>query len=136
VHNWIHAFIYVDVHSVSFLLHALFQCNIFHLSSSKIYVCQIWWGLFFNKGKWPFNLLLDLNNLIVSKVLRDYYTFDIVLTIWMARYWLVLLCNENRNEFVFELCILRYLDICIVYFTFILIVLYYYLLLDWILQFS
>jgi len=42
----------------------------------------------------------------------------------------------DMYEFLFELCILRYLDIFIVYFTFILIVLYYYLLLDWILQFS
>ena len=33
-------------------------------------------------------------------------------------------------EFLFELCTLKYLDICIVYFTFILIMLYYYLLLD------
>jgi hypothetical protein len=31
-------------------------------------------------------------------------------------------------EFLFELYILRYLDICIVYFIFILIMLYYYLL--------
>jgi hypothetical protein len=42
----------------------------------------------------------------------------------------------DMYEFLFELCILKCLDICIVYFTFILIVLYYYLLLDWILQFS
>jgi len=34
-------------------------------------------------------------------------------------------------KFLFELCILRCLDICIVYFIFILIMLYYYLLLDW-----
>jgi hypothetical protein len=34
-------------------------------------------------------------------------------------------------EFLFELCILKCLDIYIVYFIFILIVLYYYLLLDW-----
>jgi hypothetical protein len=40
------------------------------------------------------------------------------------------------HKFLFELCILRYLDICIVYFTFILIMSYYYLLLDWILQFN
>jgi hypothetical protein len=33
-------------------------------------------------------------------------------------------------EFLFELYILRYLDIYIIYFTSILIVLYYYLLLD------
>jgi hypothetical protein len=33
-------------------------------------------------------------------------------------------------ELLFELYILRCLDICIVYFIFILIVLYYYLLLD------
>jgi hypothetical protein len=33
-------------------------------------------------------------------------------------------------EFLFELYILRCLDICIVYFIFILIVLYYYLLFD------
>jgi len=37
----------------------------------------------------------------------------------------------DMYEFLFELCILRYLDICIVYFIFILMVLYYYLLLDW-----
>jgi hypothetical protein len=34
-------------------------------------------------------------------------------------------------EFLFELYILRCFDICIIYITFILIVLYYYLLLDY-----
>ena len=34
-------------------------------------------------------------------------------------------------EFLFELFILRYMNFCIIYFTFILIVLYYYLLLNW-----